>query len=275
MGTEKNKTLIWAIILGFCFANAAAQKQTEPEKAFKDACDLVDQAPLQALKAFEEFLKSFPDSPLIPRSHYNIGYVGFILHDYDKAANAFRKILKSDYDEKEANGLMEQYALYKHRSARYLAEISLELKQWDDAAHYIKIFHKKYPYQHFCGNEWAAYGIYKATMDARLQEGRGNIDAAVRELVPHIFDNMLASNERAVRLMLDILQRNYGEDEIVRELHAALNSIKQGKKHTTKYEMTLFGVEVKLEEYLFVDMSSTAVVKKSVKGLRVFNTFLD
>src|SRR5690349_4844456 len=99
-------------------------------------------------------MKEYPQSPAKDDAHFNIGYIQFNLRQYKEAASTFHEILNMSYNELADNSLMEPYKLYKHNSARYLAEISLEVKEWKDAERYIHMYDKEYPYQHFCGNEW-------------------------------------------------------------------------------------------------------------------------
>jgi hypothetical protein len=155
-----------------------------------------------------------------------------------------------------------------------LAEISLQVKQWDDAERYIELFDKKYPYQHFCGNEWAAYYIMKSTMEARLHEGQGKIDKAVRDLVPFIFDDRLASNKDVISLLKDILRRNYSSNEISSELTSALETIRVvDDDNHKKVVITMFGVDTTVDDY---GMDNTVEAgKKIAMSNPVFVEFLD
>lgn len=271
------KTLTSFLVV-LCVVGAAAQDPTSDEKAFEKAIALWEEEKLyDALDAFRAFMVNYPESSLVARAHFNVGYAHFALGDLRDASSVFKEILSMEYNELDSNNLMEPYMLYKHNSARYLAEISLEVKEWDDAEKYIQMFDEKYPYQHFCGNEWAAYYIMKSTMDARLHEGQGKIDLAVQDLVPHIFYNGLASNREALSLLKELLRRNYSQSEISQELESALASIKIVKREKEQDGfLTLYGKDIRIREYS-VDtrgLSYEAGLQKIVRSNPVFVAFL-
>jgi hypothetical protein len=106
-------------------------------------------------------------------------------------------------------------------------------------------------------------------MEARLHEGRGQIDSAVRDLIPHIFYNGLASNDEAVRLLKDILKRNYSDEEVIAEMNLALQRIefkRKGSPPTTVF----FGVTVSFDE----DVNDLQEARKILRSNPVVVPFL-
>jgi len=253
------KTLLVMACLCIGFAPVLAQKSRklkEPKQkpdqvAFQIAADLFDDQQYKAsLRAFQRFRVQFPNSSLKASAHYNVALIYYISHEYDSAKNVFIQILDQPYNERDPNDIMEPYKLYKHNTCRILAEISIEEKEFEMAERYITMFDKEYPYQHFCGNEWAAYGMYCAVMKARVHNGLSRPEKAVQELVPYIFDNGLASNERLLEELCDVLKGNYSSSEIKEELNKALASIviRKEKDSETGF-MTLYGIEVEINQW--------------------------
>lgn len=269
----KTLTLIF-VVFGLC--QAQAQKMKKDEVAFEAALKLFEEdKTYEGIDALNDFIKNYPLSKLRPWAHFDIGVAYYSVGELKSAADVFLEILDMGYNEHGPNNLMEPYALYKHNSARYLADISLLVKEWDDAERYIIMFDKEFPYQHFCGNEWAAYDLMKATMLARLHEGQGRIDEAVRDLAPHIFPNGLASNEEVVSLLKEILQRNYSEREILTELESSLNTIRVvTKRKTSKTVFTLFGAEVDITGGYFLSEEKYPEPMEVIKSSPLFVAFL-
>jgi hypothetical protein len=260
---------------------AQDQTRSTDQLAFDRAIELFeDEQPQAALLAFTEFRETYPNSPLAPRAHFNIGFLNWHLKNNPAAIMAFQEILEQPYNEQDENNLMEPYALYKHHSCRYLAEIYLEEKNYDEASQYIYLFDKEYPYQHFCGNEWAAYDMYKAVMYARLYEGENKIEKAVKVLVPHIFANGLASNQEVLEQLIGLLERHFPIEQIKRELQAAYVSLTiTEKRKEKKASLLLYGERVSLDEYFYEEdstkeLSDLARYQALVNSNPLFEKFL-
>ncbi|HEY5749559.1 MAG TPA: tetratricopeptide repeat protein [Chryseolinea sp.] len=256
-----------------------AEDQTEDQLAFDKAFALYDSGIYeQAVLAFSDFVERFPKSSLRGRAHFNVAYLYHELHYNAKAAAVFKEILNEGYHENDENSLMEPYALYKHNSCRHLAEIYLEEKDFTQAEMYMEMFDKEYPYQHFCGNEWAAYDLYKATMYARLYEGKGQHERAVRNLVPYIFDNGLASNAHLLHELVLILRAHYTTEEVQAELQRSLTTLSMhAKKGDVQARLILFGEKVNILPNYFVpdvDFNSLDGYKVVINENELFKTFL-
>jgi tetratricopeptide (TPR) repeat protein len=274
------KTLLLLAGMLTCAMVQAQPEPTKDEMAFEHAITLYeDDRKEEALLAFYEFMTVYPDSRLRPSAHFNIGVLQFQRQHYEAATHAFKEILNADYNELDANSLMEPYMLYKHQSSRFLAEISLEQKDYKAVEEYIHLFEYVYPYQHFCGNELSAYAIYKATMKARLYEGQQKVGKAIQILVPYTFQYALASNEALLDLLINILYRHYPQEQVQQELNNALASIQiKNRKRNTDVTMTLFGETVHLDDLLFdiedSDQQDLDHYQKMVKENILFVRFL-
>jgi len=247
------KTLLLLAGMLPCAMVQAQPEPTKDEMAFEHAISLyADDRQDEALLAFYEFMTVYPDSPLRPSAHFNIGVLQFNRQHYEVAAGVFKQILNEEYNEFDSNSLMEPYKLYKHQSCRFLAEISFEQKDFKAAEEYIHLFENVYPYQHFCGNELTAYAIYTATMKARLYEGQQKVEKAIQTLIPFTFQNSLASNEELLDLLINILYRHYTKEQVQQELTNAIASIQiKSKKRDTDVTMTLFGERIRFDDFMF------------------------
>jgi len=280
------KTL--TLIVGFCmvvvlYTQAQKEEAATPDQAqFKKAYAYYENGDFRsAASEFRKFMVEYPESPLVGRAHFNVGYISYRLKDYDLAKMIFEEILTKPYNEQDSNDLMEPYTLYKHHTCRQLAEIALEEKDFEAAEEYIELFDKKFPYQHFCGNEWSAYHMYVAVMRARVYEGTNQPQKAMEELLPHVFSNGLASNERILDQLISLLAKNYSKESIREELNRSLASL-EVKKTKDEENVTVMLYGMKVEVYGYYAMEKRAKKSASmeeyyqsvVKGNRLFTTFL-
>jgi tetratricopeptide (TPR) repeat protein len=250
------KTLSVLIIVSTCAAQnviAQAEEKTEDQIFFENAVGNFErQHYVGAAEEFEAFLTKFPTSPLRGRAHFNLGLTHFSLRNYYTAKKVFHQILDQPYNERDENGIMEPYTLYKHHSCRMLAEIALQEKDFRTAEKYIHMFDKKYPYQHFCGNEWSAYDMYKAVMLAKVLQGKGEAKKATGVLLPYIFSDALASNEEVLRELSHLLEEHFTQEQNQQEFTRALASLQLNeKKKRPSATIELYGVKVEVEDYSY------------------------
>jgi tetratricopeptide (TPR) repeat protein len=269
--------LLW-IIASTISSHAQQSVPTKDEVAFEQAAEAFEKERYKEAQAdWLQFMKQHPDSPLLGRAHYNLGLTWFHMKEYEKAAEVFLEILNQPYNEKDANSLMEPYTLYKHHSCRLLAEMNLKQKKFDEAEKYILLFDKKYPYQHFCGNEWSSYHKYYAIMLAQVYEGTNRFSQAIGLLVPHVFPDFLSSDEVLIETLVTILQNHFSKAEIRKELNAAIQSLelKHTKKETTA-SVFLYGVKIKLDPYALEEGTTSEYerYKKMVTENKLFKKFL-
>ena len=239
------------IVLISLFSLPAIGQSKEEEIVFEYAVDLFQSEKNQdAADSFGRFIEGFPDSPLKGRAHYNLALSFKELGDGARAKTIFHEILAMPYNERDENSLMEPYTLYKHHSCRMLASIALDEQNYKEAEHYIKMFDKKFPYQHFCGNEWAAYKMFKAVMIARVYTGMNQPQRAIKTLAPFTFSDALASNEEVLETLESTVRREFTKDEIKAELTRAIESLQvtQANDRTTA-AMMLFNVKVEVEDF--------------------------
>ena len=228
-----------------------------------------------AIVLFQNFLINHPSSSLVPRVKYNIGYLLVELEREEESIPIFEEILRSDFNEKERfGGLMEQYALYKHRSSSFLADIYLGRGEFELAKKYIYLFDKKHKYQHFCGNEMMANKIYTARQYARLYNGQGKTDKAIKRLLPFLFYNGLASNDRLLELLDELLAQRYSEIELKQIIDQARSSL-YTKKGKTMIEFLDTKIQVHSDQLYAIgnlEMQANLELKGDEKWAKVMDT---
>lgn len=279
------KTILYLLTLSLCIAQTAfAQDDDEdltPEQIlFEEAGDHFREGDFHAAaEGFLNIRKKFPKSELVGRAHFNEALSYYRQHHYESAKKTFLEILDQPYNDRDPNNLMEPYTLYKHLSSRYLAEIALGEKDYATAEKYIQVFDKKYPYQHFCGNELAAYDMYKAVMNAKIYRARKEVKKAMNLLLPHVFDSSLASNDDVLEELASILEEHFTREQNKAEFSRALASLELKEKGGTYVNISLYGVKINVEDYRF-EMenlniySGIELYRKMVEANVLFKKFL-
>lgn len=275
------KALHQLLAILFAFSPVFTVAQGKEEKiVFEYAVDLFQNEKHQeAANSFKKFMADFPKSRLKGRAHFNLALSFRALGDTARAKVTFHEILQMGYNEKDENSLMEPYTLYKHHSCRMLALMALDEHDYTAAERYIEMFDKKFPYQHFCGNEWAAYDMFKAVLLAKVYTGTNRFEKAVKTLVPYTFSDALASNEKVLEELEVIVRREYTKPEIKAELINAIESLQvTQKKDRTIATITLFKTNVEVEDYFLEKETNESAVehyKKLVMSNGFFKKYLE
>jgi tetratricopeptide (TPR) repeat protein len=272
------KTLSMLAFLCVCSIVLVAQDKpaTPDEKLFDAAAKRFEDGDyLTAAVEFEQMIKQFPKSKLVARAHFNRALCYYLFKDYETSEEIFLAILNEDYNEKDPNSLMEPYALYKHNTCRYLAHMALEKKDFVATEKYIELFDKKYPYQHFCGNEWSAYHMYVDVMRAKVYMGTGQVKKAMDILLPSIFFNGLASNEDVLVELERIIDQAYSKEQAGAEFKQALASFtfKKEKKQTSA-TIELYGIKINVRGFEYFDEDSKKLSEEERYRQTVVNNVL-
>lgn len=203
-----------------------------------------------------QFIDKYPNSDLVPRATFNQAFLLRELGKDNEAKMILKRILNSEYNEYDSyGGIMEQYALYKNRSAKHLAEIALFEKEYEKASKYIYLFDQVYPYKHFCGNELSADEIYTQTMYAKMYHGKGKTTKAIKKLLPHMFFNGLAGNQEVLDLLNEYLPMVFSRDEIKSLLQESIESFKVKKNGNAQF--TILDVKIPLDSYYLYDIQGS------------------
>lgn len=247
------KPFISLLIAIICLQSMA---QKTEEQWFEELTDLSYEGDaLTAYIGFGQFVEKYPQSSLVPRAVLNQGFLLRALGRDREAKAVFESVLQSSYNEYEPfGGIMEQYALYKNRSAKQLAEIALLEKEYDAVQKYINLFHREYPYKHFCGNELSADEIYTDVMYAKMHHGKGETKKAIQKLLPHMFYNGLAGNTEVITLLGEYLPLAFSKDQLnffIRKGIQSFNVRKNGKNA----QFTLLEVKISLNPYYLYELA--------------------
>ncbi len=252
----KNITILLLLLCGMTVFSQKSTSDRETEWFDELVEDYYEGDYMTAYLGFGQFVKHYPKSSLVPRAIFNQACLLRELGRDEDAKVVFRKIMNSNFDEQEAyGGIMEQYALYKNRSAKHLAEIYLNENDFNNAGKYIHLFDKIYPYQHFCGNELSANAIYTDTMYAKMYHGKGKTEKAIKKLLPHMFYNGLAGNQEVLDLLNQYLPLVYSNSELITLLEVSISDFQIIDNDWGK--LKFLNVRVPVYTYQLYDFNNT------------------
>lgn len=225
------------------------------------ALDIKETILEKSIKFYQELIDSFPQSNLLFRALNNKGFAELTLKKDNEAKKTFQKILDSKADDKEKGGIgsgimAEPYANYKNRAAKILASICIKETNYEEALKYLDLT-KKYPYRHFCGNEYAADDIYMSELYAKCYLGLNDTDKALKILLPNLLENGLASNSDLVVLTTETLLKKYSKDELKTLFENAFKTYKTEKikpKNSDEYEkyyITFLDTDIEISSWRF------------------------
>lgn len=210
-----------------------------------------------AFEQFEKVINNYPNSELYHKSLYNLAHISSFMGYEKNEVKYLEMILKSDANDRKDSArsdlMINTYANFKHEANNRLIEIYINKGEFDTALKYIKN-NKKYPLQHFCGNAFAEDEIYNAKQYARIYIGLGYNEKALSYLLPHIFNDGLASNSSLVELTINFLKDNYPEEKLKVDFENSIKNIyskveKKGDNEWTKYYIKYFSYEIEIPSW--------------------------
>ena len=230
---------------------------TKREKNF--AIDIKETSLKKAIKFYQELIDSIPKSNLLFRALNNKGFAELSLNKSKEAKTTFQKILDSKAEDKEkggiGSGLMgEPYANYKNRAVKTLASICIKENNYTEAIKYLDLT-KKFPYRHFCGNEYAADEIYMSELYAKCYLGLNDSDKALKVLLPNLLENGLADNSELVVLTTETLLKKYSKEELKTLFENAFRKYRTEKikpkdsEEYEKYYITFLSTDLEINSW--------------------------
>ncbi len=210
-----------------------------------------------AFEQFEKIIEDYPNSKLYHKSLYNLAQISSQLDYEEDEIKYLQMILNSNANDKEnsgRNGLMANpYANFKNEASSRLTEIYIDKGDFKAALDY-KLINEKHPFQHFCGNAFAADEIYNAKQYAKIYIGLGNNEKVLNYLLPHIFNNGLASNSKLVDLTIPFLKDNYSKSELKTDFEKSIKNTysrieKNGDNEWTNYYIKYFDTEIEIPSW--------------------------
>lgn len=251
------------------------------------AIDVKETSLKKAIKFYQELIDSFPKSNLLFRALNNKGFAELILKKDKEAKKTFQKILDSKANDKEkggiGSGLMgEPYANYKNRAAKTVASICIKENNYSEAIKYLDLT-KKFPYRHFCGNEYASDEIYMSELYAKCYLGLNDTAKALKILLPNLLENGLADNSNLVVLTTETLLKKYSKDELKTFFENAFKTYKTEKiksKDSDEYDryyITFLSTDIEINswrlEFIELDKKQTEIenIYKSSRFYKLLN----
>ena len=252
------------IDLDYLFYQKDSTNLTNDDKVKRKFAEEIKETILdKAIDNYDELIKEFPKSKLIFRALNNKGYAELELDYDDEAKKTFLKILHSDANDNEKGGIGsgimgEPYANYKNRASKKLAELELNEQNYKEAINYLDQT-RKYPYRHFCGNEFAADEIYMAEMYSKCYLGLNQPEKAYDILLPCILENGLANNSEIIKMGYDSLLKSYTKEDLKNQFENSFKNVtskieKRNKDEYTFYYINFLNREIKLSSWKLHEM---------------------
>ena len=162
--------------------------------------------------------------------------------------------------------MAEPYANYKNRAAKVLANISIKERNFSDAIKYLDLT-KKYPYIHFCGNEYAADKIYISELYAKSYLGLNDKQKALKTLLPNIIENGLADNSCLVDLTCKTLLEDHKKEELRVKYEQAfknyqIEKVKSKNDEYEKYYINFLDTRIELRSWELYILQADEVQKE-------------
>ncbi len=193
----------------------------------------------KALQGYQYIVENHNNNELFPKAFYNIGHIKFIQKKYEQAIPIFKKILESNFNEKESSGaslMADPYTNYKHRASRLLSDIYYNKGNYETALYYLTLSDTTYPYLHFCGNEYDANEVYLAIRYAAIYQKLKQPEKAIEKLLPAVFIN-LSNNSKLIEELKKLFSNKIG---LKQELDIALSEIYSKEIYTENYSYTRY-----------------------------------
>ncbi|WP_299715245.1 hypothetical protein [uncultured Tenacibaculum sp.] len=210
-----------------------------------------------ALEYFEEIIKKHPKSNLYHKSLYNSAKISSLLDYENDEIKYLEMILKSKANDREnsgRNGIMSNpYANFKNEASNRLTGIYIQKKDFETALKYKKI-NENYPLQHFCGNAYAEDEIHNAQLYGEIYKGLGDTKKAISYLLPHMFNNGLASNSNIIDFTVKLLKTEYTKERLIDELNNSIKHYysrieKRNDEEWTNYYIRFFNFEIEVPSW--------------------------
>lgn len=256
---------------------------TKEEKIKKEfAKEIKEDILHKIISGYNELIEKFPKSKLIFRALNNKGYAELQANMTDKAKETYLKIMNSQANDQEKGGIgsgimAEPYANYKNRACKVLAKIEIDTKNYSEALRYLDQTNK-YPYRHFCGNEYAADAIYMATMYSNCYLALNDYEKAYDVLLPNILENGLADNSYLIKTAYEALLKKHRKEDLKIEFENAFKNIITEKEISDKYEYTNYYIKfqnrkIQLEPWSLDFISSEDDLKKVATSILTNSEF--
>jgi len=223
-----------------------------------------------AFDQFNEIVTNHSNSELYHKALYNLAQISSILDYEEDEIKYLKMILESNADDKENSGrsgiMSNPYANFNNEASNRLSEIYIKKGNYNKALEYTHLS-EKYPFQHFCGNAFAANEIYKAEKYGRIYDGLGDTNKALGYLLPELFNNIFASNSDLVKLTYKTLKNRHSLDLIKSTFNNSIENYysKKDENNYNFYFIKYFNIEIEISNWDFPFETDKSVIKAKIR----------
>lgn len=181
--------------------------------------DSIDYAKIE----LSAFVKTKPTSIYKIIAIFYLAEIANDQENYKEAIILYNQVLKMNVQDSIDNN-------YKNNSAKELAEIYINKKEYKKAIKSLDLTNRRFPYRHFCGNAYAADNIFKTGLYSMCYIAQEKYKKAIDVLTPYMFSNGLADNSGLIKTLYETYLKVYTKDQIKNEFLNADNSLVIKKK---------------------------------------------
>ncbi len=137
-----------------------------------------------------------------------------------------------------------------HASSHLLADGCSRDGQTKLARLFQTVSTRVFPMSSWCGNAQATDIVDHALIESRILEQSGDLDGAIRVLIPEVLETGFTDKTAIVDRLLRLLRRTYSEAEIWQLLQDSLASIRHAEGRADfVYSIDLLGVELEFVHF--------------------------
>src|ERR1017187_7647231 len=167
------------------------------EKIYDDSDSI-----LKAKKVLENFIINNPKSIYTLKATYLLAEIAYSQKNIETATLLYKEVLACSIPKSENWN-------YRNYSAKKLASLYIDKKDFKTALKFIDLACKKFPLESFCGNAYAQDHIWMADLYSSCYNGQGKNKKAIEVLAPLMFNNRLANNSELVKKLYDTYLKIY------------------------------------------------------------------
>lgn len=214
---------IIVIFLSVSFQNLFGQKLASDY--FEEGNELLKLKDYQnAIVSYRYIVTNHSKNQLYSKAYYNLGYSYYLNNQIDSASIVFKKILNSNFNEKENSGrsIMENpFANYCHYSSELLSKIYYDKKDFDTSLYYLSLSDTTFPLLTNCGNAFAENQINYAIKYSDLFQKLHTNEKAIQKLLKAIFITDFDNS----KIILELNELLKGKKDLKKKLKSALKKV--------------------------------------------------
>lgn len=201
--------------------------------------------------AFKNFLSDYPASNYRPFATYYLAEIENRFNRIDSAEIFYKQVLIMCAPDSINPGV-------KHNSAKRLAEIYIEKRDYNIAKKYLDEARDKFVDRYDCGNARARDFLNMQCLYSICYIGQKNYQKAIDTLAPLMFANGFADNSTLVKLLYETYLKIYTKKEIQEQFLNAAKTlvIKKEKDHSYSFlqpVIKVFNKEIEVSVYDYVN----------------------